>query len=179
MGESGQGSLQFFKLRASFGQTGREPAAYSTLAGYSVVGAGLISSGSLTNSNLQPERQQETEAGFDLGMSSRLPQLDGKRLFFALDRCHLSIPLPPSSGVEEPATERRHDPEPGHRGAARTSPHPTRAKSVQWTLGLMWGFNRNELLALAGGLTEFGVPGDIMCIRSSRVGYPTRLADRQ
>ena len=77
--------LDYGKLRAAYGETGREPPVYQTitaLSGTTPIGSGfgdfinpsqggfggLLTSNLLGNENLKPERNKETELGFDLGL---------------------------------------------------------------------------------------------------------------
>lgn len=70
------GVVNTLKLRAAFGESGRAPAAFTALRTYNPVqgpgGTNAFTAGSYGNSNLQPERGKETEAGFEAEIFHRL-----------------------------------------------------------------------------------------------------------
>lgn len=70
------GFVNTLKLRAAFGESGRAPAAFTALRTYNPVqgpgGTNAFTAGSFGNSNLQPERAKETEAGFESELFHRL-----------------------------------------------------------------------------------------------------------
>lgn len=64
--------INTFKLRAAYGQSGRQPDNFASLAIYSPIsapgGVAGVAPASLGNARLGPERGEEIEAGFDAGL---------------------------------------------------------------------------------------------------------------
>ena len=64
------------KLRAAYGESGRQPAAFAALRTFSPVpgpnGTSAVTTGSYGNANLRPERGKELEAGFEANAFNRL-----------------------------------------------------------------------------------------------------------
>ena len=90
-----------FKLRAAYGESGRQPQAFAALRTFAPVpgpgGTSGVTTGQLGNSNLKPERGKELEAGFEAGLFDRLS------LDFTYFNKHttdeiVSQPVAPSSG---------------------------------------------------------------------------------
>lgn len=65
-----------FKLRAAYGESGRQPAAFAALRTFSPVpgpnATSAVTTNSLGNPNLKPERGKELEAGFEANVLDRL-----------------------------------------------------------------------------------------------------------
>lgn len=83
-GNSGNGWLSNGRVRAAYGETGREPPVYATINALSITSVfgsgfgdfigskqsgqgGVVTSNNLGNTNLKPERNREAEIGADLG----------------------------------------------------------------------------------------------------------------
>lgn len=116
MGNTSQrGMLSFLKLRAAYGEVGREPGAYQTLttfgngSGFFAYGggpttatqsgqSGLFAGGTLGSTNIKPEITAELEFGADFGLFNQ--RIDGSiTVYNAQTRdVILSVPLPPSTG---------------------------------------------------------------------------------
>ncbi|HKJ92512.1 MAG TPA: SusC/RagA family TonB-linked outer membrane protein [Longimicrobiales bacterium] len=104
--DSGLGNLvSTLRLRAAWGETGGQPpGAYDRFDNYNNVAyagrPGLIASTLSGNPNLKPERQTETEGGFELGLWQDRAQLDFTYYNQATRDLVLSVPLPPSTGFQ-------------------------------------------------------------------------------
>jgi TonB-linked SusC/RagA family outer membrane protein len=89
------------KLRAAYGESGRQPVAFSALRTYSPAqGPGSTSAvtpNTIGNPNLKPERGKETELGFDGQLFSRLG-LDFTYFSKRTQDVIISQPVAPSSG---------------------------------------------------------------------------------
>jgi TonB-linked SusC/RagA family outer membrane protein len=89
------------KLRAAYGESGRQPAAFTALRTYSPAqgpgGTSAVTPNSIGNSDLKPERGKETELGFDSQLLDRL-SLDftyfNKKTYDEI----INQPVAPSSG---------------------------------------------------------------------------------
>ena len=112
---SQRGTLSFLKLRAAYGEVGREPNAYQTLttfgntSGFFAYGGGpttptqggqngLYASSVLGDTNLGPEITKELEFGADFGLFNQ--RVDGSITYYDAQTTNviLSVPLPPSTG---------------------------------------------------------------------------------
>lgn len=93
--------INSLKLRAAYGESGRQPAAFTALRTYSPAqgpgGTSAVTPSSIGNANLKPERGKETELGFDSQLFDRL-SLDftyfNKKTFDEI----INQPVAPSSG---------------------------------------------------------------------------------
>lgn len=69
-------ALPSFRLRAAYGESGRQPATFSALRTFTPVqgpgGTNAVTPGSIGNPDLKPERAKEVEAGFELAVFDRL-----------------------------------------------------------------------------------------------------------
>ena len=94
-------AINSFRLRSAYGESGRQPQAFSALRTFSPVvgpgGANAVTPSSLGNPELKPERGKELEVGFEAVLFERL-SLDfthfSKRTVDAI----VNQPSPPSSG---------------------------------------------------------------------------------
>ena len=172
---SGHGALQYGKVRVAYGETGKEPLPYSTLNNYvtAAFGGGLTSSPALGNSNLAPERQAELEGGFDLGFFDGLADLSASAYSSKANNVILAVPLPASSGgftqIQNGASMKNAGLE-----VQLNLNSPKSSRVVQWSVGLLWGQNRNEVLALTNGVTQVlvGTGGFDVATAVAQVGYP-------
>lgn len=68
--------INSLRLRAAYGESGRQPVAFSALRTYTTTpgpgGVITVTPGTAGNSDLRPEHGKEIEAGFDAGIGSRL-----------------------------------------------------------------------------------------------------------
>jgi TonB-linked SusC/RagA family outer membrane protein len=68
--------IDALRVRASYGESGRQPAAFAALKTYSPVqgpgGTNAVTAGSIGNANLQPERGKEFELGLEGSLFDRL-----------------------------------------------------------------------------------------------------------
>jgi len=158
--------LQFGKLRAAYGETGKPPDVYSTLTTYTApkyyeyggIGylysvyqgaAGLSTSGTLGTDSLRPERQKESELGFDLGFFHGWADLGFTYYSSRATDVIIGLPLPPSSGA---TTEQVNAGTVTNKGAELTLNinSPTTNKDFNWTVGLLWAQNRNNVVSITG-----------------------------
>jgi TonB-dependent starch-binding outer membrane protein SusC len=104
--DSGLGNtISTLRLRLAWGETGGQPpGAYDRFNNYNNVAysgrPGLIASTLAGNPNLKPERQTETEGGFDLGLWNDRAQIDFTYYNQVTSDLVLSVPLPPSTGFQ-------------------------------------------------------------------------------
>jgi TonB-linked SusC/RagA family outer membrane protein len=161
---SGQGMLSYLKLRAAYGETGREPAPYQVFSGYSVGtfgdgwttglnnsqggNAGIFLAAARGQDALKPERNKEFEAGVDLAFFDSRVDL-GLTIYDAKSTdVILSLPVPPSTGyfsqVQNAAEMTNKGVELSVNWRALTT------RSVIWTVGAQYARNRNKVTDLRG-----------------------------
>ena len=89
------------KLRAAYGESGRQPQAFAALRTFSPVpgplGTSAVTTGQLGNANLKPERGKELEAGFEASLFERL-SIDFTYYSKRTSDEIVSQPVAPSSG---------------------------------------------------------------------------------
>ncbi len=159
-----RGLLSYGKLRASYGETGKEPNVYSTLAtlgratfasGYtdqlsSTQGGygGLVTSGTQGNNNLKPERQKEFETGLDVGLFN---QMADAGLTYYLDNSTdviLSVPRPSTTGFSAQLLNGAAIRNKGFEATLNVRPITT--ARLTWEIGGQWAQNETRVLSLNG-----------------------------
>lgn len=161
---SGQGILSYGKLRAGYGQTGREPTPYQVFSGYSAGGFGdgwttglnanqagnAALSLSLTKGQdvLKPERNTETEFGVDLGLFNSRADLSASVYNARSTDVILALPLPPSTGFTSQVQNAAEIENKGVELALNV--RAISNATVDWTVGVQWARNRNIVTDLRG-----------------------------
>lgn len=161
---SGQGLLSYLKVRAAYGETGREPAPYQVFSGYAVGtfadgwttglnvsqagNAGIFLAAARGQDRLKPERNKELEAGVDFALFDSKVDV-GFTVYDAKSTdVILSLPVPPSTGyfsqVQNAAEMTNKGMELAVNWRAITTP------SVAWTIGAQYAKNRNKVTDLRG-----------------------------
>jgi TonB-linked SusC/RagA family outer membrane protein len=159
------GALSDGKLRLAYGQTGTEPAVYAT-SGYFTGGqffagtygdqlfsvqngqGGLVQATRVPQPNLRPERQNELETGFDVGLFRGLADLSATFYDRVARDVIFDAPLPPSSGF---GIQARNAAKIRNRGVELSfNVRPIRTKDVDLSLGFQYAQNRNRVLQVQG-----------------------------
>ena len=157
------------RLRAAYGESGRQPQAFSALRTFNPVtganGAAGITPGSIGNPDLKPERGKETELGFESGITDRLTvslTYYNRRTYDEI----INQAVAPSSGF------------PGNRfvNLGRVDNHgleiqstfnAIRRRNLTWEIAGNIGTNKDEIKSLGG------VPSLITAVGTANVvGYP-------
>lgn len=159
------GALSDGKLRFAYGKTGTEPGAYITNAtyvagNYSVGGfgdqlfsvqngqGGLVIGGRVEQPNLLPERQTETEGGFDVAFFKNRADVS----FTMYDRTArdviFDLPLPASSGYSVQAQNAASIQNRGTEISLNLRPYTSSTMEV--SLGFQYARNKNKVLSLVG-----------------------------
>lgn len=158
------GLLSYGKLRASWGEAGREPNVYQTITALfsgSISDSwgpfvltnqhgqgGLASSFSRGNSHLKPEVTREVEVGADLGLFDQRVDA-GITYYDDLSRdVILQVPVPVSTGYLTALANAARISNKGWEATLNYRPITT--AKMSWEIGLQWARNRNEVLDLAG-----------------------------
>ncbi len=159
-----KGLLSYSKLRAAYGETGKEPNVYSTLtllssgnfasswgdalaAGQGTVG-GLFTSGARGNSNLKPERQKEFETGLDLGFFNQMA--DASVTYYRNNSVDviLQAPRAPETGF---TSQLLNGASIRNNGWETTfNIRPITRENFGWDIGLQWAQNETRVLSLNG-----------------------------
>ncbi|MBX6330464.1 MAG: SusC/RagA family TonB-linked outer membrane protein [Gemmatimonadaceae bacterium] len=162
-----KGLLSYGKLRAAYGETGKQPPVYSTqttlVAGANnVFGTGfgdfingtqgqfggLASSITRGNQNVRPEREKETEVGVDLGFLDQ--KVDAGVTYYASNSVDVLLPVPvsPATGA---LTQLENGARMRNRGwEATLNVRPITTKDLAWEIGAQYGRNRSKVLSLLG-----------------------------
>lgn len=162
-------TLNTLRLRAAYGQSGRQPNAFAALRTFTPVtgpnGSSAVTPGSIGNANLRPERGKEVEAGFEAGLFDRVT-LDFTYFNKRTSDVIVNQPVAPSAGF------------PGNqvRNLGRTSNHGVeltanvRAAALRrfaWDVAVNFSTNRDQILDL-GGLPSLVASAGAANV----VGYP-------
>ncbi len=165
--------LNYGKLRANYGQSGRQPPVYSNVSSFSTGSAidgwitnglyslyngkeGVFTQGTLGNNEIKPELLKEFELGGDLAFLDQRVQAGVTYYNRKTEDAIIQLPLPPTSGYYNV-----------YRNAAAWNQHgwelsagvdPFRGKQFQWHLGAQWSAERSCVNKLSGA-TNFFVPG--------------------
>ena len=184
-----RGSFSFGKLRLAYGETGREPPVYGTitaLSSTSLFGSGygdfigvsqsgqggLVTSNSLGNQSLEPERNRETEVGTDLGFFDQRADLS----FTYYDRrsSDVILQVPVQAAATGALTQLKNAATITNKGVeiqlnVRAINQPT----YGWTIGLQYGRNRGKVVSLAEGVefVPYNNEGFTGSIGSATIGY--------
>jgi TonB-linked SusC/RagA family outer membrane protein len=184
-----RGLLSYGKLRASYGETGREPPVYSTVGGVyslaSVFGSGYgdiinasqsFQGGVATplispNPNLKPERNREAEVGFDLGFFDQKVDL-GATYYSKLSR-DVILAVPVSAAATGSQQVFQNGAKVTNKGVEVTfNARPITTPNFAWDFGLNFGQNRGRVLSLLGAqFVTYNSEGFTGAIGSSTVGF--------
>jgi TonB-linked SusC/RagA family outer membrane protein len=183
-----KGLLSFGKLRASYGETGREPPVYSNQAAYSVAsvfgsGYGDFISGSqsgfggvstpiqLYNPNLGPERNRETELGFDLGFLDQ--RVDLGFTWYNKRSSDVILAVPVSSAELGANFRFENGASITNKGVELTlNARPVTTSTFAWDFGLQFGRNKGRVNSLLGAeFISYFNEGFTGAAGSATVGY--------
>lgn len=183
------GKLSYLKMRAAFGETGKEPPLYAAVSGLTntaVFGSnftaneglgliqsgngGIVSSSQLGNPNLRPERQRELEGGVDIGFLDQ--RIDLAVTLYSKRATDIILPVPVNTWQTGAYTEYENAATVSNRGAEiALNLHILDKRNVGWDLGINFATNSSKVLALRGtsALSLASAPGDN--IGEAIVGY--------
>jgi TonB-linked SusC/RagA family outer membrane protein len=164
LGEGTPGFIDFGKVRAAWGQAGREPNAYATITAYTlanpqeswgpflrpVIGnqGGVRSSTVLGQEDLKPEITTETETGLDLSLFRAKVDMGLTYYYSVSDDVIFSAPLPVSTGFTNQARNAGRIRNQGWELTANYRPITTQSFTLEF--GANWARNRNKVLELEG-----------------------------
>lgn len=159
-------SVTALKLRAAYGQSGLQPAALTALATYVPGGSGTVTPGNIGNPDLGPERSDELEIGFDLGMLDDRLGVEFTYFTGTVRDAILERSVPPSSGFSGTQFfNAGRVTRSGYEVLLRAS--PIVRDNFGWDVSLSYSDNSNKIKDL--GDTDF-VP--LGATEAHKVGYP-------
>ena len=165
------GTVNTFRLRGAYGESGRQPATFAALRTFTPVpgpgGTSGVTPGSLGNANLRPERGKEWEGGFEAGLFDRLT-LDftyyNKRTIDVI----VNQPVAPSSGF--PGNQVRNLGEVSNHGVEFSGTLQAVARrNFAWDLSGNVATNRDRIEDLGGISPIIAAAGP-----ANQVGYPVQ-----
>jgi TonB-linked SusC/RagA family outer membrane protein len=170
-----KGLFSYGKVRASYGETGKEPSPYSTntvlvpggffgtgfgdalnatqqgnggLYSNSAFGASSAGSGALGNTNIMPEREKEFEGGADLGFFDQ--KVDLALTYYRENSVDviLPVPIPLTSGYSTQLQNGAKLRNVGYEVALNI--RPITRPNFSWDVGVNWSKNNTQVLFLSG-----------------------------
>jgi TonB-linked SusC/RagA family outer membrane protein len=177
--------LSFGKIRAAYGESGRQPGVYQTITAFTTGGygagwgvfldgtafgyGGFFSSWSQGNADIKPERAKETEFGLDLAFYNNRFGVNVTRYIQKTEDVILSLPVPPSTGYGETLKNAAAIENKGWE--IDIDLQPIRLRDFKWNLGFVYGKNDNVVTDLAGA--EFvGLGGFVSAAAYAVEGEP-------
>lgn len=177
------------RLRAAYGETGREPPVYATISALSststfgsgfgdAIGStqsgqgGLVTGTNLGNANLRPERNREAEAGLDLGFWGG--RSDFTFTYYNKRSTAVILPAPVNAASTGALTALENGATVTNKGAELTlNLHPYTSQNVDLTIGGNWARNRGKVVSLIEGVqfVPYNSEGFTGAIGSSTVGF--------
>jgi outer membrane receptor protein involved in Fe transport len=164
-----KGSIDVFRLRAAYGESGRQPATFSALRTFSAAtgpnGSAAVTPASLGNPDLKPERGKETEVGFEAGFFKRLTVDFTYFTKKTIDQI-VSQPVAPSSGF--PGSQFRNLGQVDNSGIELMANYRViNRASWSWDVGGNVATNGDKIKDLGGIANVVAAPGN-----ANIVGYP-------
>ena len=188
LGPDRAGPLSTGKLRAAYGEVGREPPVYATVNAFSATSqfgsgfgdvinisqsgaAGLATAFTAGNPNLKPERNRETEVGTDLGFFQDRISLGFT--YYSKRSTDVILQVPVSAAQTGYLNQFANAAEITNRGIEATlTLRPFEGDNLAWDVGLQYGRNRGNVESLAGAqFITYNTEGFTGAIGSSTVGY--------
>jgi outer membrane receptor protein involved in Fe transport len=151
-----------FKLRGTIGQSGNQPnygERFLTLTNGGQIGGqtGLIQALSIGNPNIRPERQTETEFGFDASLLDDRTQVEVT--LFSRDISDLLVRplLAPSTGVNQMVINGGSMRTRGTEVGLTLVPIESRTNGFTWTSRTTYQQNSSKILSFAPGVLPFTI----------------------
>lgn len=182
-----KGILSYGKLRAAYGETGKEPPVYGTITAFSTNSTfgsgfgdnittlfgpgGIVSSGGQGNSALRPERSKEFEFGGDFGFFDQRADLSVTS--YDKHTSDVIIRVPTSAAATGYNTRLENGAKLSNRGIEIAfNVRPIQAQNVALELGVQYAKNRGSVDGLLGAqFVPANNEGFTGAIGSSTLGY--------
>ena len=160
-----KGILSYGKLRAAYGETGKEPPVYGTITAFSTTGAfgsgygdfintlfgpaGIISSGAQGNNALRPERSKELEFGGDFGFFNQRADLSVTS--YNKHTSDVIINVPTSAAATGYAAKLENGAKLSNRGIEIAfNVRPIQTQNVALEMGVQYAHNKGSVDGLLG-----------------------------
>jgi len=186
---SGKGWLTNGRLRAAYGETGREPPVYATISALSSTSlfgsgfgdfigpkqggfGGLVTGGNVGNPDLQPERNREGEVGFDLGLFDS--RGDFSFTYYNKKSSDVILPAPTNAASTGAQTGLVNGATISNKGVELSAnARPYTSQKMDFTIGGNYAKNNGKVLSLLQGVQfiPYNNEGFTGSIGSSTVGY--------
>ena len=183
------GYVSAAKLRASYGETGREPPVYGTISALSATAlfgsgfgdfigvkqssqGGLVSALQLGNDDLKPERDKEGEVGLDLGFLDQ--RSDFSITLYSKRSTDVILAIPVNASQTGATSQLANAATVTNKGVELSfNVRPISDSTKEWTIGLQYGKNNGKVVSLAQGVEfiPYNTEGFNGAIGSSTVGY--------
>ncbi|WP_280744430.1 MULTISPECIES: SusC/RagA family TonB-linked outer membrane protein [unclassified Parabacteroides] len=160
----------FAKLRASYAEVGGGASPYDTKIAYDFDAIGYLGTPTLglpntiANANLQPYNTREYELGFDFRFFNNRIGIDYAWYDKKTTNDIVSVTLPQSAGYTGARVNLGTITNKGHE--VMLTLVPVRTRDFDWTLNMMYSYNRGKILDLGGvsevnATTESGIGGGV------------------
>jgi TonB-linked SusC/RagA family outer membrane protein len=161
-----KGFFSYGKLRASYGETGKEPIVYQTITALSLTSqfgsgfgdfnnlsqsgvAGLITNAAAGNNNLKPERQKELEGGLDLGFLDQ--KVDVQLTYYHSKATDVILQVPTNGAGTGFSAALANGAQITNKGyEAQLNARPVTGANFSWDFGLSYARNDNHVDNLLG-----------------------------
>jgi TonB-linked SusC/RagA family outer membrane protein len=161
-----KGFLSYGKLRAAYGETGKEPGVYQTISALSLTTlygsgfgdviqqsqsglAGVGTSFSAGNDSLKPERTKETEVGVDFGFLDQ--KVDASLTYYSSKSTDVILQVPTNAASTGFGQGLANGAVISNKGwEASLNARPVTMANFSWDFGLQWAKNNNKVLSLQG-----------------------------
>ena len=145
--------LTEFKLRAAYGQAGRQPDLFAAIRTYAPSvgpgGSGTLTPNNIGNPDLEPEIGEETEIGFDAGLFNGFAGVEFTIFKQKTNNAIVSVPVLPSTGF--PGSQFRNIGEIKNEGIEfGANITPIRSRGLMLNFGMTYSTSKNEVVSLGG-----------------------------
>ena len=143
--------VNLLRLRGAFGMSGLAPGAFDQFRTFSPLsvldGENGVQPNNPGNADLEPEKTQEIEGGFDLGMWGGRLSLEGTVYYSKTTDAILPVPLPPSQGFT--VSRKANVGELQNKGwEAKFDVLPIEGDNFRWNSTVVMSGNKNKILEL-------------------------------
>jgi hypothetical protein len=186
---TGRGWLTNARLRAAYGETGREPPVYATISALSSTSlfgsgfqdfigpkqggfGGLVTGGNVGNPDLKPERNREGEFGLDLGLLDS--RADVAFTYYNKKSSDVILPAPVNAASTGAQTGLVNGATISNKGVELSGNiRPYSSSNIDVTIGGNYAKNNGKVLSLLEGVQfiPYNNEGFTGSIGSSTVGY--------
>ena len=182
-----KGILSYGKLRAAYGETGKEPPVYGTITAFATNGTfgsgygdaintlfgpgGIVSSGSQGNNALRPERSKELEFGGDFGFFDQ--RADLSITAYNKHTSDVIIQVPTSAAATGYSAKLENGAKLSNRGVEISANiRPIETKNVALEMGVQYAHNKGSVDGLLGAqFIDYNNEGFTGAIGSATLGY--------